>query len=149
MKTVTVTYLLSNNYNNPKHFVQRYLIENEDDIQEALKKKLINLLHVEGIRKSLLTDRVILNDEGGYCPMKGTWQIIPDTETVHRAVDAMLKGKSFRMRNHEKEEWKKTGSHCTSTWFVITSIRGDKNIDVVGNNHDVFENIYMDSLIGV
>lgn len=149
MKTVTVAYLHSNNYNNPKYFQQKYLIENEADIQEALKKNLITLLHVAGIRKSLSADRVILNENGGYCPMKGTWQIIPDNETVHRATDAMLKGKSFRMRQDEKESWKKVGMLMTSTWFVITAIRHDKRIDVCGNNHDVVENIYMDSLIGV
>jgi hypothetical protein len=59
MKTVTVKYLLSNEYNNPKKYVKRFLIENEADIQEALNKNLITLLHVEGIRKCLAIDRVI------------------------------------------------------------------------------------------
>lgn len=149
MKTVTVAYLLSNNYNNPKHYQERYLIENEEDIQEALKAKLIGVLHLEGMRKCLLKDRIILNDKGGYCPMHGTWQIIPDDETVHRAVDAMLKGKSFRMRQSEKAEWQKVNEYISSTWWVITAIHDNKCIDVCGNNHDVLENLYMDSLIGI
>lgn len=149
MKTKTVAYLLSNNYDSPKHYQQRYVLENEEDIQTALKEGLITQLHVEGMRKTLVKgDVIVLNDKGGYCDAHGVWQIIPDKETIHRALDAMLERKSFRMRKPEKAAWKKVNGYISSTWWVIISIHSDgKSCDLSGNNHDVLENVSIDSLI--
>lgn len=72
MKKVLVKYLIDGS----DQLRERFLIEDENDIALALKNKHILNLHVQGIRKILKTgDKVILNDQGGYCGAKGTWKI--------------------------------------------------------------------------
>jgi hypothetical protein len=69
MKTVAVKHIHDNKV------VSRFLIENEKDIQEAKDNKIIGYLHLKGIRKIIAKgEQVILNESGGYCNMKGTWE---------------------------------------------------------------------------
>lgn len=74
MKTVKVKYLLGKE--NPIR--EMFLIETNADIQEALDNKIIGVLHLEGMRKAILKDKVVLNEKGGYTPMLGVWSFVKE-----------------------------------------------------------------------
>lgn len=73
MKTALVKYLLDQQ----NKVVKRFLVEDEVDIQKLHDNKIIGVLHKEGLRKIINNgDKAIVNDMGGYCNTKGTWEII-------------------------------------------------------------------------
>lgn len=71
-------YLLHNQATVDKDEVyERYLVKTEIDIQILLKKGIITPLHIDGMRKYIVQgEQVIVNESGGYCNAKGTWEII-------------------------------------------------------------------------
>lgn len=81
MKKVNVKYILPGK--DWGKVVQRYLIENEADIQTAHDLKLIGPLHKAGMRNLLAKgDRIILNENGGYCGIIGHWEIVSHWEII-------------------------------------------------------------------
>lgn len=98
MKTAVVKYihggLGTKNYG---MIVTRFLIENESDLQNLRDAKIIGVLHMAGIRSYLAKgEKVIVNDNGGYCNMKGTWEFVeptpkPSVEEFNKNLDAVNK----------------------------------------------------------
>lgn len=73
MKTVKVKYLLRSD----ETIYKRFLIETEQDVQSAFNAKRINRSNITGIRALIQRgEQIILNSNGGYCPLKGTWKIV-------------------------------------------------------------------------
>ncbi len=82
MKTVKVKYLLHSQTSVKQNKVyERFLVENEDDAQALLKAGIITGLHLTGIRKSIVEGKqVIVNENGGYCDLEGTWLLMTEKE---------------------------------------------------------------------
>jgi hypothetical protein len=82
LKTANVKYLLHSQVNVKKNQVyEKYLVQTEADIQALLKAGIITKLHVKGMRDYITKgEDVIVNDSGGYCNMKGTWEFVNEPE---------------------------------------------------------------------
>jgi hypothetical protein len=73
MKKVSVKYIIPGQ--DFGKVVERYLIETIADMQTAFDLKKIGVLHKAGIINILAKgDTVVLNENGGYCGMKVTWE---------------------------------------------------------------------------
>lgn len=56
---------------------ERYLIKTENDLQTALDAKIIGQYHIVPMLKHIKKGEVlVLNDQGGWCPLRGTWEIV-------------------------------------------------------------------------
>ncbi len=91
MKTVNVKYIADPKRAN--EIVQRFLVENEEDIQKLHDNKIIGALHKEGMRKHISKGNVlIVNEKGGYCTPEGTWEIVDDIyEEATKRFDKTLR----------------------------------------------------------
>jgi len=78
MKKVLVKYIVGD-FRNKEHgkIVDRFLAENEKDLQLLKDSKIIGTLQLDGMRKSIARgEQLIVNENGGYCNTTGTWEII-------------------------------------------------------------------------
>lgn len=78
MKEVIVKYILGD-FKSKEHGLtfRRFLVENEEDLQKLLDNYVIGTLQVDGIRNYIAKgEQVIVNEKGGYCNAKGTWEIL-------------------------------------------------------------------------
>lgn len=66
---------------------------------------------------------------------------------LQRALDAMLKGKKFRIKKEFRSE---LGNRLTSQWFEITAIHVSGEMDVQGDSgHQQIKGINPNNLIGL
>lgn len=78
MKKVRVKYIACD----PKHKAygqvhERFLIETKEDIQKAFDLHIVGILHLTPMKLRIANgDKLILNENGGWCPLSGTWEII-------------------------------------------------------------------------
>ena len=86
LKRALAVHLFSNK------IVEVFIVDNVQDIQPLLDAKVITPLHVDGINKSLEHGRVVVNQKGGYCNAKDTYDINEGTiETLNKLSEFMEK----------------------------------------------------------
>lgn len=56
---------------------ERILIETKEDLQEAWDNKIIGVIHLTPMKLRIANgDKIVLNRQGGWCTLEGTWELI-------------------------------------------------------------------------
>ena len=78
MKTVKVKYIgCDSRFKSYGQVHERFLIETKEDIQKAFDQKIIGTFHLKPMQLRIANgETLVLNENGGWCPLEGTWELL-------------------------------------------------------------------------